>query len=131
MKSDKSTITKILIEQLPADYFNTQSTDDIIFKIWTTGRSGNGLGLTDKGFDAFTQASFKHYDYVITDLLKKNNKNFIRLSWIIDKKIKCPYYINLKQLPERHAYIRIYDSRIAMMINLYGSFAEYIELTHV
>lgn len=129
-KCDKWKITEILVNQLPADYFETQNIEDIIFKIWLTGRTGSGLGLTTQGYNAFTKANFNYYDYSINDLFKKHAKNFVKLPWILDKKIKCPYYIifEISVTEKRNAYIRIYDSTIAMMINLYGSFAEYLEL---
>jgi hypothetical protein len=43
------------------------------------------------------------------------------------QKIECPFYIDLKKKPFASQYIRLYDSKVAMMIGLYGSFLEYVK----
>ena len=45
------------------------------------------------------------------------------------KKIKCPYYfgVNKNDMKEKEAYIRLYDSKIAMMVQLYGDIHSYLE----
>jgi hypothetical protein len=48
----------------------------------------------------------------------------------VNNKINCPYYLGSgKKLKtgNKNAYIRLYDSKIAMLINLYGSLEEYKE----
>jgi alanine racemase len=46
----------------------------------------------------------------------------------LNKKIKCPYYMGVNKLEKRSfPYIRFYDSKIAMMISLYGNVNEYLD----
>lgn len=128
-KSKKEIITKILLQELPDNYFGTSEIEKIIFSIWCTGRTGSGLRLTEQGYNAFTDANLAFYEYTF-DVKKivKDKKNFTRLSITLDKKIKCPFYAGIK-IENKQPYIRIYDSKIAMMINLYGSIEEYIKLS--
>ena len=101
-----------------------------MFKWWATGRTGTGLRLTEDGMEAFTLADIEHFDFpVFADKkfkgLKKEDLKKFTLN--LGKKLKCPWYIGLKNQQAQSAYIRIYDSKIAMMITLYGSFLEYLE----
>ena len=46
----------------------------------------------------------------------------------LDKKIKCPYYIGVnKNDVGNKPYIRLYDDRISMMLNLYGDLKSYLQ----
>lgn len=128
-KTKKQTITEILIKELPENYFGTTDIEKIIFKIWCTGRTGSGLRLTEEGFKAFTNADLAFYDYFF-DIKKisKDKKNYTKLSMLLDKKIKCPFYAGIK-VDTKHPYIRIYDSKVSMMINLYGTIEDYLKLS--
>jgi hypothetical protein len=45
----------------------------------------------------------------------------------LNKKIKCPYYIGVSQKEKTKSfYIRIFDSKIAMMLGLYGNLQDYL-----
>jgi len=128
---NKELITKALIEILEIDISQPKnSVNDLLFKWWATGRSGSGLRLTEDGMEAFTLADIEHYDFPLfvnekyKGLKKEDLKKF---TLNLGKKIKCPWYIGLKNQQAKSAYIRIYDSKIAMMITLYGSFLEYID----
>jgi hypothetical protein len=127
----KEEITKAIIDILEID--NSQpkfSTNDVMFKWWATGRAGSGLRLTEDGMEAFSQADLEYFDFPIfvdnkyQGLKKEDLKKF---TLNLGKKLKCPWYIGLKNQTAKSAYIRIYDSKIAMMITLYGSFLEYLE----
>jgi hypothetical protein len=51
-------------------------------------------------------------------------------SWVMElnKKIKCPYYMGVnKDGKKSFPYIRFYDSKIAMLISLYGNVNEYLD----
>lgn len=127
----KQVITQALIEILEIDISQPKSSvNDLMFKWWATGRTGSGLRLTEDGMEAFTKAEIEHFDFpVFADKkfkgLKKQELKQFTLN--LGKKLKCPWYIGLKNQQAQSAYIRIYDSKIAMMITLYGSFLEYIE----
>jgi hypothetical protein len=127
----KQDITTAIIEILEIDISQPKSSvTDLMFKWWATGRTGSGLRLTEDGMEAFTQAEIEHFDFpVFADKkfkgLKKEDLKKFTLN--LGKKLKCPWYIGLKNQQAQSAYIRVYDSKIAMMITLYGSFLEYIE----
>jgi hypothetical protein len=51
-------------------------------------------------------------------------------SWVMElnKKIKCPYYMGVnKDGKKSKPFIRFYDSKIAMMVSLYGNVNEYLD----
>lgn len=127
----KQVITEAIIEILEIDISQPKSSvNDLMFKWWATGRTGTGLRLTEDGMEAFTSADIEHFDFpVFADKkfkgLKKEDLKKFTLN--LGKKLKCPWYIGLKNQQAQSAYIRIYDSKIAMMITLYGSFLEYLE----
>jgi hypothetical protein len=127
----KRDLTQVLIDILEIDQSQPKNTiNDLLFKWWATGRSGSGLRLTEDGMTAFSQAEIEYYDFPVfsngkyKDIKKEDLKKF---TLNLGKKLKCPWYIGLKNQQPKSAYIRIYDSKIAMMITLYGSFLEYIE----
>jgi hypothetical protein len=127
----KQVITQAIIEILEIDLSQPKSSvNDLMFKWWATGRAGSSLRLTEDGMEAFTQADLEYFDFPIfannkyQGLKKEDLKKF---TLNLGKKLKCPWYIGLKNQQAKSAYIRIYDSKIAMMITLYGSFLEYLE----
>lgn len=124
MSNKKSELTKLVFAALPhTNPFSEFTLDQLTFRWWSTGRVGSGLRLTEEGRDAFLLAEIEHYDYNLD--LQKINKKGSSLPIMIGKKISCPYYIGL--LPgSKKILVRIYDSRVAMMINLYGNMHEYL-----
>lgn len=127
----KLEITEALIEILEIDQSQPKnSINDLLFKWWATGRSGSGLRLTEDGLEAFTLAELEYFDFPVFEgnwkkgLKKEDMKKF---TLKLGNKLKCPWYIGLKNQQAKSAYIRIYDSKVAMMIQLYGNFYEYIE----
>jgi hypothetical protein len=47
----------------------------------------------------------------------------------INKKIKCPYYLGVNKIEgkKKKLYMRLYDSKIAMLIELYGNLIGYLD----
>lgn len=130
---NKEDITKVIVDILGIDISQPKnSLDDLIFKWWATGRSGSGLRLTDEGQKAFTHAEIEFYDF---PLFKKVNNmkatEYRSFTLKLGKKLECPFYIGIKNEKVREAYIRIYDSKVAMMIELYGSFTEYLNANRI
>lgn len=126
----KIIITEAVLDQLPnrdKDY----TVDDYIKLWWYTKFSGDGLRLTPAGDQAFRDAEIEYFDTLLKISIAEN-------SWYsflaeCNKKIKCPYYIGLnkKELGRAEPYIRFYDSKIAMMVNLYGDIKSYLESVKV
>ena len=124
-KSKKQRITEAVLKQLsPTD----QPIDKIINEWWFT-RSSEGLRLS-----AIGDLSFRHAQIEFFNLpLKVTQDNWHKFIVDYSKKIKCPYYfgVNKNDLKEKEAYIRLYDSKIAMMIQLYGDVHSYLESVKV
>ena len=124
-KSNKQRITEAVLKQLPP---TDQPIDKIINEWWFT-RSSEGLRLS-----AIGDLSFRHAQIEFFNLpLKVTQDNWHKFIVDCSKKIKCPYYfgVNKNDLKEKEAYIRLYDSKIAMMIQLYGDVHSYLESVKV
>lgn len=122
LKSKKELITEALLKELPNSGL---SLDRAIFLWWFTGRQ-EGLRLTDVGLAAFQQAEIEFYDHEF----RQDGQSYYSFISELTKKIKCPYYIGVnKNDSGKKFYIRLYDSKIAMMVKLYGTLQEYLEST--
>lgn len=134
-KSKKEKLTEIILDQLPnSSTFKTIPADKTLMRWWVTGRSSNNLRLTDEGKQAFDLAEIEFFDYpLFTDQelkdIKASKKTIFEGSkfTVKLKKIDCPFYVGMRTNQTKSAYIRVYDSKVAMMIGLYGSFTEYLE----
>lgn len=126
-------INLILIETKddPDFPWNNIPADKIISEWFVTGRTGNGLRLTDAGMTAFNKANIAHYDFEFTPPKNAtNSSSWGKYTLAIDKKVKCPYYVGVKQdsiTNKKQPYIRLYDNKIAMMMALYGDFQSYLD----
>ena len=117
----KYTITRAVMDQLPS---NNIPIETVISDWWFT-KSGDSLRLTPQGDLMFRQAEIEYFDLPV-----KIKLNFwYKFLTECNKKIKCPYYfgVNKNELKEKEAYIRLYDSKIAMMVQLYGDIHSYLE----
>lgn len=131
-KSKKEKITEIIIEQLPySSTYRNISVEKTLMRWWATGRTSNNLRLTDEGKQAFDLAEIEFFDYPLFDEkdLKKISKKYLSGTefTLKLKKVDCPFYIGQKTQNFKSVYIRVYDSKVAMMIGLYGSFTDYLE----
>lgn len=121
----KEKITKIVRDNLPDDSpFKTMDIQQLIFQWWSTGRQSQNLRLSDIGRQAFDHAGIAYYDFPVdTKKIEVTASQFA----VTLKKIKCPFFLGIKSSSTKSAYIRIYDSKIATVITLFGSFHEYLE----
>jgi hypothetical protein len=122
-KTYKELITETVMAQLKNDIWVY---DEAMKKWWMTVRSDRGLRLTEAGDLAFRYAEIEYYEY-ICNFEKDQSKHSIILE--LSKKIKCPYYLGVNKLENKknQPYIRLYDSRIAVMVSLYGNITEYLK----
>lgn len=135
MSSRKEILTRIILEQLPSySEFKKIPEEKTLMRWWITGRSSNNLRLTEEGKQAFDLAEIEYFDFPFyTDQEYKDLKNAKTNMWSGSKltmklkKIDCPFYIGLKTSLKKSAYIRVYDSKIATIIGLYGSVLEFLE----
>jgi hypothetical protein len=123
----KLKITELVLGQIPKnlnyDLSGRLKSNDLLTKWWFTGRSG-GLRLTERGDQAFKLAEIEFYEYEIPagSIAVTYHSFALQLS----KKIACPYYLDVNTTKGKFI-IRLYDSRIAMMVSLYGNLKDYLE----
>lgn len=127
-KSTKQQITEVVLTEIPKSHriYHDLPVEDVIFKWWYTGRQ-DGLRLTDEGVTAFQLADIEFYEYEFD----QDGQTYHSFILELNKKIKCPYYIGVckreKSKDKKKFYIRLYDSKIAMVLGLYGNLKEYLE----
>ena len=90
---------------------------------------GNGLRLTPEGMEMFDAADIDHFEYPFfkegKSAIDYENFNIHDFTLKVGKLVKCPFYLGAT---DKVAYIKVYDSKIAMMISLYGgNLLDYIE----
>ena len=119
-KKLKYTITRAVMDQLPS---NNIPIDTHISEWWFT-KSGDSLRLTPKGDFNFREANIEFFDLPV----KVKKTNWYKFLSECNKKIKCPYYFSVnKDVESKEPFIRLYDSKIAMMLALYGDIESYLE----
>lgn len=129
MNSKKELLTTAVYNNLPVrNPFSDLNPDQLLFRWWTTGRGSESLRLTEEGKTAFDLAEIEFYDFA---LIVKNQTELKanKFTVTVGKKVKCPYYIGLKTNQAKSAYIRVYDSKVAMLIELYGNFQDFLDLS--
>lgn len=125
LKSLKHKITETVLAEIPKSHriYHELPIEDVIFKWWFTGRQ-DGLRLTDEGLTAFQLADITFYDYDFV----QDGQSYHSFILELNKKIQCPYYLGVnKKDKSKSFYIRLYDSRVAMMLGLYGNLKEYLQ----
>lgn len=120
-KSLKVTITEAVRKQLPGD---TTPIEKVISEWWFT-KSGESLRLSPMGDMMFRQAEIEFFDLP----LKVKHESWYAFVTNCGKKLKCPYYIGVNKNNTKLAepYIRLYDSKIAVLISLYGDIHSYLD----
>ena len=123
---NKQKITEIVYKNLPR---TLNTTVEQIFPLWWKDTSKRrGYRLTDAGEQAFQQADIEGWDF---DLDFEPQANYYELLLTLSDTIQCPYHIYKPNKNDHHSKYRIklkvYDTKVAMMIGLYGSVREYVE----
>ena len=121
-KPSKIEITKAVLAQLP-DEANTPL--QTLITTWWATKSGDSLRLSNLGDQKFREAEIEFFDL---PLHVKHDKWY---RFIVDcGKLKCPFYISVNKKSksaESEPYIRLYDSKIAVLISLYGDIHSYLD----
>jgi len=117
----KESITKAVLAQLPTTEHSLQQ----VIQDWWLTKSSETLRLSPMGDMAFRHAEIEFYELPIE--IKQDNWH----KFILDcsKKIKCPYFIgvNTNDSKKKYMYIRLYDSKIAVVMTLYGDIHSYLD----
>ena len=119
---DKVHYTTILYKHLKNDLEPNLDVSKLYKRYWFTGRSTKNLRLTDEGKNAFDKLDLEFFEFHLNTTTDRFNYHVIN----IGKKLKTPFWIGFRNRYYKSAYIRIYDSKVAMLINLYGTFDEYL-----
>jgi hypothetical protein len=120
----KLAITKAIYDNLPDDNpYKEVPIEKLVFRWWWTRRSTEGLRLNEEGMTVFSLLDLEYFDFDFP--LSAEAHPYIGVT--LGKKISCPYFIGFKNRLYKSAYIRIYDSKIAMLITLYGGVKDYLE----
>ena len=123
-KKVKYTITRLVMDQLPS----TNLPIEARISDWWFTKSGDSLRLTPQGDIMFRQAEIEFFDLPV----KVNKTNWYKFLTDCNKKIKCPYYFSVnKNVESKEPFIRLYDSKIAMMLSLYGDLESYLESVRI
>lgn len=119
----KELITKAVLEQLED---NTWTVEDAMLKWWMNTRKDGGLRLTDMGDLSLRYAKIEFFNY---DFFIDKGSSWHLFILDMNKKINCPYYIGVNKTENKknHPYIRIYDSKVAVLISLYGNINDYLK----
>jgi hypothetical protein len=128
-KSIKQIITEAVLAELPNNQQVDSTADGLMMRIWMSGRQ-DGLRLTEYGDFIFRMAEIEYYQSVFK--LREGTSEHAYVMEI-NKKIKCPFYLGVNKIEgkKKKPYIRLYDSKIAMMIELYGDIVSYLDSVKV
>lgn len=120
-QSRKRIITEAVLAEIP---ILDKPIDKIMFEWWMTGNTGDSLRLTQIGDNYFRLAKIEFYECPIKPIQRDTYHSFISE---LSKKIKCPYYMGVNKKEKSGPYIRLYDSKIAMMLTIYGDLESYLD----
>ena len=124
-KSLKHIITEAVLAELPEHLSLDSETDKLMVRLWSSGRQ-DGLRLTEYGDFIFRMAEIEYYE---CDFKLREGISEHAYMLEINKKIKCPYYLGVNKIEgkKKKLYMRLYDSKIAMLIELYGNLICYLD----
>ncbi len=115
---DKAEITKKVLSIIRDGQYTQSDVELALIKWWSNIRNNGGLKLTDYGVRAFKDAGLEYFDYPFRNLSSSVLIKF-------DRYMPCPYHLELCAAGKWQ--IRIYDSRIAMLIGLHGTIIDYVD----
>jgi hypothetical protein len=125
----KQIITEAVLAELPNNHSVDSSADSLMMRIWVSGRQ-DGLRLTEYGDFLFRMAEIEYYQ---CDFKLREGTSEHAYVMEINKKIKCPFFLGVNKIEgkKKQPYMRLYDSKIAMMIELYGNIVSYLDSVKV
>jgi hypothetical protein len=126
--SYKETVTDIVLKQLPVEFIEEK---EVAMKTWWfTGPNSEVLRLSEKGDTYFRIAEIEFYQY---DFIPKTETSYHNYMIDLGRKMRCPYYLGVNKVEGKKSkpYIRLYDSKIAMMLSLYGDIDSYLKSVRI
>lgn len=115
---DKERIVQAVLPLIPDTEITTA---EYAMKTWWTNiRSTGGLGLTKLGADMFEAAGIEYHEF---EMGPSHSMGMLATSLVLNRDMECPYYFYSNN---RRRHVKVYDSRIAMLILLCGDINEYL-----
>jgi hypothetical protein len=118
--TDRKLITETVLREINPEY-DDWALDHAIKSWWQNPRKIGGLMLTPSGDKAFDAAGIEAHTFPITEVFSKYY--YI----MMDRHMLCPHFVDFSMMNTKNGLptIRIYDSRIALMVDLYDNFPNY------
>ena len=111
--TDRKIITRKILESINSAYSDSDYTF-AMSRWWRNIRSSGGLGLTELGNTKFLEAELEYWDFAMPGDI---GMSIIKFNFFLDRKIPCPHILLFSKQKNT---IRIYDSRIAVTVSLWG-----------
>lgn len=111
--TDRNIITSKILASINKDYSDSDHAY-AMSRWWKNIRASGGLGLTELGNMKFVEAGLEYWDF---ELENDVGMHLIKFNFLLDRKIPCPHILLFSK---KNNIIRIYDSRIAVTIGLWG-----------
>ena len=115
---NKAAITQRLIEQL--DSQDRPDLETATTAWWMDWRTDKGLRLTTEGRDLFDHLGYESHCFEIPNIIAIIPKNLL----ILERKLTCPYYIQLGKKPR----LTLYGSKEATLFALFNDPVKFMAL---
>ena len=119
--ANRDQVTAAVLRILTPDY-TEEDLHQANITWWKNFRRTGGLALTFKGTEAFRDAliDFEEYDIGTAGVVTG-----MGMAAVLANKMVVPYHFYIDE--HRTMKVKIYDSRVSMMVVLYGTVREYLE----
>lgn len=122
---DKTAITSRVLQIIDPDY-NQETLETVLSEWWANIRKNGGLGLTSAGKLAFDEAELEYWEIPVKigTVVKSSTK------LALDRHIPCPWILIGGLGRKRIKFdlvLRLYDSRVASIVILYGGLEQYLD----
>lgn len=121
----KQRIIEAVIKEIPErlNPLKNDSIEDLMIVWWMSGRQP-GFRLTEIGDHYFRLADIEFYEF---EFKIEDIKGYYKFILDLNQKIACPFLLSTDtKIKPTKSFIRFYDSKIAMMLNLYGNLPDYL-----
>ena len=117
---NREKITRAVLKTINPEYIESDF-ETALYRWWKNPRSTGGLRLTDEGHRNFVLADIEYHEFDCGDAYYEG---LLKFELMLDRRMICPYYLIYQN---KRKYIRVYDSRVTMMIMLYDNFDDYLK----
>lgn len=133
----KEIITSGIIDQLALTNSEVWTLRDAMLKWWVNIQRDGGLRLTMVGDKVLRTVDIEQYSFPLHIPTVYPLSNQQVTPWNgplleLDNKMQCPYYLGRSlDTKNKDPIIRVYDGKIAMLIELYGDVFSYLKSIRV